>query len=530
MSNIPPPPPLAAHLRVPPPPPFKIGSVPPPPPFIINYGMPPPPPGFGKVPKMEDKLEESYKKLPKAPQNIKRCFVVPIQKRNIKDTIFDGMVLDLPMDDYLNKLGTLFTFEEKKKVVEKKELKELIYGSDAQTIEMLFYHFNKTFPSESENIANFILKVIEEMDIEKLKYINYIDILIDLVESNEKEEIEKRKQEIGDQKMDKLSDFYYKLININYVHLKLNAMKFILEAEEMFNYVEPRAVKYQELCDQLYTSEKIKEIIKIIHTVVNYFNTARKSTGPIYGFKVEQMMELDRVRAEKKSLLETIIEEIVQDFPHLVNWMDDIPDLLKGEIFDDLDIEPKLQHVIDTKKYVDELKRKLRKNEYDKESKENIINHLDKSFEKIIPIITKSEELLKKYEESSTRLVKYFGNAVRQLDDVKHLIWVFQSLGRKWVQYIHFMQTRDYIEQQEKRRVEKKERLAESIKKRKERNNLFRYNRIVAEDIKREFLYYQVDMSPLIIRQNEESAVKGQFTDEQKVAMKKLFEQYIDVE
>ena len=165
------------------------------------------------------------------------------------------------------------------------------------------------------------------------------------------------------------------------------------------------------------------------------------------------------------------------------------------------------------------------------EDKQTIINIFAKLYANGIEVTIKQlKELYAKFKETYAKLGKYFCYKENDNETIPSIFYTFRSFGNEWYQYLNYLERRDYIEAEEKRRLEKKQKLAESIKKRKEKKNLFRYNRIIAEDIKVIFSVYPTKYNEFIVRENPESAVKGQFNDAQKAVMKNLFEKFVDVE
>ena len=319
---------------------------PPPPPFLpreigfpelpLGPPLPPPIPGFSRAPVVEKTpFMKSYEKLPQPENKLKTIYFGRVASEESKESVFEGMILDVEMDECLNKIGNMFVQKQKVKTVEKVEkVKRIIDGKDAQMIEILFKNFSKTYKG-TEKVEEVIIKAVDTMDITVLKQSNFIDELHRLCVPNEDDPIinELKEKLNAKEELDKLDSFYYNLVNIDHCEDKLNVMKIALEIEDNFKLIEPIAKHFVKLAEDIMNSKKIKEIIHIIFVVLNYMSKYRKPNQPIYCFKIDTILKLNTIRAEKQSLLDVIIEYVREKFPDLLNWIEEVPLLYEKNVF-----------------------------------------------------------------------------------------------------------------------------------------------------------------------------------------------------
>ncbi|XP_032170448.1 protein diaphanous homolog 3 isoform X1 [Mustela erminea] len=341
-GGLPPPPPP------PPPPPLPGmpmpfgGPVPPPPPlgFLNGRNSPPPPTlPFGLKPKKEFKPETNMRRLNwlkiRPHEMTENCFWIKVNENKYENV------------DLLCKLENTFCcqqkvqavgscpvlskrkherreeedFEEKKAI--KKKIKELKFldSKIAQNLSIFLSSFRVPY----EEIKMMILEV-DETQLAESMIQNLIKHLPD------QEQLSSLSQFKNDyNNLCEPEQFAVVMSNVKRLRPRLSAILFKLQFEEQVNNIKPDIMAVSTACEEIKQSRSFSKLLELVLLMGNYMNAGSRN-AQTFGFNLSSLCKLKDTKSadQKTTLLHFLVEVCEEEYPDILNFVDDLEHLDKA--------------------------------------------------------------------------------------------------------------------------------------------------------------------------------------------------------
>ncbi|KAG1160361.1 hypothetical protein G6F37_004064 [Rhizopus arrhizus] len=130
-------------------------------------------------------------------------------------------------------------------------------------------------------------------------------------------------------KLDLPEQFTIEMMRIYRYEARLKYMLFRVQFWERFDRLKTSLATVLDACDALHDSDALKELLSVVLMLGNYMN-ATSLQGGAYGFRIASINKLIDTKATDNSnltLLHILIGIVRQQFPHILNFIDDLKDV-----------------------------------------------------------------------------------------------------------------------------------------------------------------------------------------------------------
>ncbi|GAB1604559.1 protein diaphanous homolog 2-like isoform X5, partial [Argonauta hians] len=200
--------------------------------------------------------------------------------------------------------------------------------------------------------------------------------------------------------------FIVVISDIKCVNQRVSSLLFRVKYDEIINDIKPSIVAITEAFDQVRASTSFSSIMTLILSIGNYMNTGSRNAETI-GFEISYLNKLKDTKTQDGSmtLLHFIVKIIQDDYPHLLNFKDDLSYIEKASKSSDEQLQKNLKG----------FKKNLSQLEIDLKNAASSKLEGDKFVEKLEPFLdsakTQFEVLSTMYKQMDikyTELAKYF--------------------------------------------------------------------------------------------------------------------------
>eukprot|EP00005_Dracoamoeba_jomungandri_P003097 CAMPEP_0174260442 /NCGR_PEP_ID=MMETSP0439-20130205/9714_1 /TAXON_ID=0 /ORGANISM="Stereomyxa ramosa, Strain Chinc5" /LENGTH=1427 /DNA_ID=CAMNT_0015344689 /DNA_START=33 /DNA_END=4316 /DNA_ORIENTATION=+ len=303
--------PLPDGVPPPPPPPFGMAGPPPP-----GGGPPPPPPPGGM-------FGPPALNRPK----VRRFFWDKIPPMAVAGTIFEGLYEQPDVSYDEDAIQDLFKIKKKTKGGddedgEKKAKKPTINFIDpknAMNIEILL----KKTEITGEEFRQGVLADSEALEVDFLKSM--------MKSFPTEEELKNLYAYTGDRDaLPPCEDFFYELRDIPTLGVRLNAIIFTQEYEEVLDHLTKTARSIKIAVHEVKNNKKMKKLLKWVLDIGNYLNGGYFN-AQAKGFKISSLSKIKDMKSTdlKTDLLAFLIEQLEEHDPHLLKLAESMPNLGK---------------------------------------------------------------------------------------------------------------------------------------------------------------------------------------------------------